>query len=156
MNILSLFGHAGHDHSLAYNYGSSSSTLSGEEVAGVMAAVMIFMLIAAAIVYIITSLSLASIFKKAGVESWKAWVPVYNAWVMLELGGQKGYWAILLLIPVVNIVASIFVLIAMYHVGLKLGKPGEFVLLAIFLPLVWYVWLAVDKSTWHGAKPKKV
>jgi hypothetical protein len=38
--------------------------------------------------------------------------------------------------------------IAQYRIGLKLGKPGAFVLLAIFLPLVWYVWLACDDSKW--------
>ena len=39
----------------------------------------------------------------------------------------------------------------MYKIGLKLGKEGAFVLLAIFLPIVWLIWLAVDKSTWKGA-----
>jgi hypothetical protein len=39
--------------------------------------------------------------------------------------------------------------IAMYHIGKKLGKDGVFVLLAIFLPIVWLIWLAVDKSKWN-------
>ena len=41
--------------------------------------------------------------------------------------------------------------IAMYNIGLKLGKEGIFVLLAIFLSPVWLTWLAVDKSVWNDA-----
>jgi len=105
----------------------------------------------ALIAYVVGSFLLSRIFKKAGVEPWKAWVPVYNNWVLLELGGQQGFWVILMFVPVVNFVALIFYIIAMYNIGLKLGKSGAFVLLAIFLPLVWLIWLAFDSSKWQGA-----
>lgn len=114
---------------------------------------ILFMLFICLAAYVINAILLARIFKKAGVEQWKAWVPVYNMWVLLELGDQKGFWAVLMLVPIVNIVSAVFMYIAMYRIGLKFGKDGAFVLLAIFLPLVWYVWLAVDKSTWNGTKP---
>lgn len=46
--------------------------------------------------------------------------------------------------------------IAQYHIGIKLGKSGAFVVLAIFLPLVWIIWLAVDKSVWNDeASPSR-
>jgi len=111
----------------------------------------IFILIGTIIGYILNAFLLSRIFKKAGVEPWKAWVPIYNSWVMLELGEQKGWWAVLLLVPFVNFVALVFLIIAEYNIGLKLGKEGVFVLLAIFLPIVWLAWLAFDKSTWKGA-----
>ena len=104
------------------------------------------------IAYAITAIFLSMIFKKAGVPAWKAWIPVYNSWTLLQLGGQNGIWAVLALIPVVNIVSAVFMYIAMYHIGKKLGKSDTFVLLAIFLPLVWLIWLALDSSTWKGAK----
>lgn len=91
------------------------------------------------------------IFKKAGTQPWAAWVPVYNNWKLLEIGGQHGFWAILSFIPIVNIVAAVYVIIAMYNIGLKLGKGGAFVVLALFLPIVWLIWLAVDGSTWNDA-----
>lgn len=118
---------------------------------GILIFAIIVGLIIAAIAYVVMALLLSKIFKKAGVGEWKAWVPVYNSWILLELGGQKGYWAILALIPIVNIVAAIFMYIAMYNIGLNFGKDGAFVLLAIFLPLVWFIWLAVDKSVWKGS-----
>src|SRR5690349_20513957 len=160
MNFLSILGQA-----MEYDYGqyeTSYETLNGAGgassadatvAAAAMIGIIIFALIGALIGYVINSFLLGRIFKKAGVEQWKAWVPIYNAWVMFELGGQKGWMALLLLVPVVNIVAVIFYYIASYHIGLKLGKEGVFVLLAIFLPIVWLAWLAFDKSTWNGAVP---
>lgn len=154
MSILSLFGQASSYDSSTYDYGSSgsysSTNISPEAAAGIAAATLLFILVTAAVAYVVTALCLGRIFKKAGVEQWKAWVPVYNSWVMLELGDQQGFWAVLALIPIVNIVAGIFMIIAMYHIGLKLGKPGAFVLLAIFLTPVWLIWLAVDNSKWQG------
>lgn len=117
--------------------------------------VMLFALVFGIAIYVIFALLMGRIFKKAGIESWKAWVPVYNNWVLLELGGQQGFWAVLALIPVVNIVAAVFMYIAMYNIGLKLGKDGAFVLLAIFVPVVWLIWLAVDSSTWKGKPAQK-
>lgn len=102
--------------------------------------------------YVICAFLLARIFKKAGVPQWAAWVPIYNVWKMLELGGQQGFWSIFLLIPFANLVATIFMCIASYHIGKKLGKEDWFVLLAIFLPVVWLIWLAFDDSEWPAPK----
>jgi len=101
------------------------------------------------------ALLLSRIFKKAGIEGWKAWVPVYNSWTLLEMGDQPGFWAVMAFVPVLNIAAIVFMIIAMYNIGLKFGKEGAFVLLAIFVPIAWYIWLAVDSSKWKGSVPKK-
>ena len=102
-------------------------------------------------IYVVMALCLMQIFKKAGVKPWIAWVPFYNHWKMLEIGGQQGFWAILAIIPFVNIVSAVFTYIAMYNIGLKLGKDGAYVLLAIFLPPVWFILMAIDKSPWNDA-----
>lgn len=103
--------------------------------------------------YVLFAWLTARIFKKAGLESWKGWVPVYNIWLTFKLGNQAGWWAVVMLIPFVQIIASIVFFIAQYHIGRKFGKPGAFVLLAIFLPLVWYAWLGFDDSKWQDAAP---
>lgn len=110
----------------------------------------------ALIAYILQAIFMGLVFKKAGQPMWKAWVPIYNSWTLLQLGGQNGIWAVLALIPIVNIVSAVFMYIAMYYIGKNLGKSDAFVLFAIFLPLVWLIWLAVDSSTWKGAKSQKV
>lgn len=116
-------------------------------LAGVIMITYLVILVAA---YAIGAFLLGRIFKKAGVEQWKAWVPFYNNWITYELGDQKGWISLLLLVPLANIVALVYYFIALYHIGLKLQKEGWFVLLAIFVPLVWFIWLAFDKSTWQG------
>ena len=122
----------------------------------------LFMLLFALAAYVVNSIFLAKIFKKAGEEGWKAWVPVYNLWVLLELGEQPG-WISLLLLPafipflgvLIALVPAVYSAIAAYKIGLKFGKEGVFVLLYIFLPLVWVIWLAVDsKAVWKGGDKK--
>lgn len=150
MNITMFLGQAAQ-----YYSDTHSGDVSNAVAAGIIAAVIFFGVLFAITTYAVTSFLMGRIFKKSGEKSWKAWVPVYNNWVLLELGDQKGYWSILLLIPIINIVAIVFMYIAYYNIGLKLGKDGAFVLFAIFLPLVWLIWLAVDGSTWKDKSAPK-
>jgi len=102
--------------------------------------------------YITNAIFTAKIFKKAGVPAWVAWVPVYRDWKILEIGGQYGWFFLLVLLPLVGSLFSVtMTYIAMYHIGKKLGKDGSFITLGIFLPIVWLAWLAVDKSTWNDS-----
>lgn len=116
----------------------------------IMLPVFFFILIVS---YVLFAWLTAQLFKKAGLEAWKGWVPVYNIWLTFKLGNQPGWWAIVSLIPLANLIAAIIFLVAQYRIGLKFGKPGAFVLLAIFLPLVWYAWLAFDDSQWQDGTP---
>ncbi len=159
MKLLSLFAQANDYYSNESLFNDSSyqtyatQTVDPAAATAAMVGFLVTVLIASLIGYVISAIFLGMIFKKAGVEPWKAWVPIYNMWILLELGDQKGYWAVLSLIPVVNIVAVVFLIMAEYRIGLKLQKEGWFVILAIFLSPVWLIWLAVDKSTWEGQKP---
>lgn len=130
-------------------FASTYNGLPSDEQIVLLITFLLIMSAIAIVGYIVSSIFLGLVFKKAHQKAWKAWVPVYNSWVTLELGGQRGFWAILLLIPLVNFVAAVFLYIAFYHIGLRLGKDPAFVLLAIFFPLIWVIWLAVDKSVWQ-------
>lgn len=142
------------DYSYDYMY-TTEPTADGVAAGLVLGGIFLFFaFLFALIAYVVGAWLLGRIFKKAGEPQWIAWVPVYNSWKLLELGGQQGFWAVLALIPFVNIIAAIFLYIAMYHVGKKLGKEDWFVLLAIFLPIVWLVWLAFDDSKWPKASAR--
>lgn len=145
MNILYTLAQSGLDTTYS-NGGTRIDNETALAIAGVLFLVSILTLV---IVYIITAIFLGKIFTKAGLAAWPAWVPIYNTWKLLEIGGQPGFWAPLGLITPINIVTTVFTYIAMYHVGKKLGKSGTFVLLGIFLPIVWVIWLGSDKSTWN-------
>lgn len=121
-------------------------------VAGAFLVIALIYLLFFVALYVVTAIFLGKIFKKANTPAWIAWVPVYNTWRILQLGGQQGWWALVAFIPLVNIASVVFMFIAMYHIGKKLGKDDMFILLAIFLPLVWVIWLGADKSTWDESK----
>ena len=131
------------------NYYTSGA--SDAETAAILGGLVVFYIIFGIAAYVFTAIFLGKIFKKAAIPSWISWVPIYNTWKILEIGGQKGFWAPLLLVPLVQYVSIVFLIIAQYNIGLKLGKSGAFVVLGIFLPVVWYVWLAVDKSVWNDS-----
>lgn len=144
MNILTTLAQA------EYDFNATGGTrLDDETTAAVAGAFFLVFFIALVVIYIITAIFLGKIFNKAGLASWPAWVPIYNTWKLLEIGGQPGFWAPLGIITPINIVTTVYTYIAMYHIGKKLGKSGNFVLLAIFLPVVWVIWLATDKSVWN-------
>jgi hypothetical protein len=145
MGILSTFAQRYYADDPSYY----SSYSGGDTVPTFIFAILFFFLFVG--IYIVTSLCLMRIFKKAGVESWIAWVPFYNNWKLLEIGGQQGFWAVLAIIPFVSIVSAVFMIIAFYNIGLKFGKDGIYVVLAIFIPIVWFIILALDKSVWNDA-----
>jgi len=132
---------------------TNTETISSAEgyaaIAAITAVSLGLIVFAGIIAYVVGAIFLSRVFKKAGVEGWIAWVPFYNSWKLLEIGGQQGFWAVLAIIPLVNYVSAVFTCISMYHIGKKLGKSGTFVLLGIFLPIVWVIWLGTDKSTWN-------
>lgn len=151
MGILSTLAQYDGYYDDSYYYTTTYS--SGDPAAAAAAAVIfgfLFFVFAVGF-YVLMAICLMRIFKKAGVKEWIAWVPFYNYWKMLEIGGQQGFWSVLAIIPFVNIVAAVFMYIAMYNIGLKLGKDGAYVLLAIFLSPVWFILMAVDKSPWNDA-----
>lgn len=95
-------------------------------------------------IYAFTSYLLGRIFAKAGEKPWKAWVPIYNTWMIFKLGGYSPW---MVFIPFVNVIVY---LAAHYKIGKNLGKSGWFLLLALFLYPVWLAWLALDNSAWTG------
>jgi hypothetical protein len=113
------------------------STYSGPVDAGASAAFVLIELLFFAIYYVYYSYALSRIFNKMGIESWKAWVPIYRSWVFLEAGGQAGFWAILSFIPVVNIAAVIFMIFAANNIGKGFHKDAGYTVLYFFLPFVW-------------------
>lgn len=133
-----------------YLYTAPMTTSTATD-SGAAAFFVVFTLVSFVIAYVIGAYLLSRIFKKAGIAEWKAWVPVYNTWMLFELGGYGGWWAIILMVPFVGLAAAVVLCLAYYRIGLGFGKPGAFVLLAIFFPIVWMIWLAFDSSVWQQA-----
>lgn len=74
------------------------------------------------VLYVYLAYSLQVIADKTNTEnSWFAWVPILNIYLMCKIAGKPGWWLILFFIPLVNIV--IFIIVGM-AIAQKRGKPG--------------------------------
>jgi hypothetical protein len=119
-----------------YDYGYSYAGAMGAIVAIYLGILLVTLLFLAAY-YVLMAIALSTFFKKVGVEGWIAWVPIYNHWKWLEVGGQPGWLSLLSLVPGGSYVTLVFLYIGMYRTGKAFGKDGSFVVLGIFLPFVW-------------------
>lgn len=106
------------------------------------ALVLIYWIIIIAM-YVLNGLAFMKLAKVAGRPEigWMAWVPICNAIQQLLLIKKSGWWVLMYLVPIANIVFSII-----WHIELlnAFGKHGAFVLFAIFLApvygILWIVW----------------
>src|SRR5687767_1325570 len=94
--------------------------------------VLIVYLISFLLVFL-PSFGLSKMFQKAGVASWKAFVPFYNTWVMQDLAKRPKHWVFWQLIPVVGwfITPGIFIEFVKLFGRFSLG---DHTLAALFAP----------------------
>jgi len=85
------------------------------------------------VLYVFTSFCMMKIADKLDIpNSWLAWIPIAQLWVMVRCAGKPGWWLILLLVPLVNIVIALIIL---FETPTRLGKSSLFGLLA-FIPIL--------------------
>lgn len=107
--------------------------------------------------YVWTALALSAVFRKAGEEGWKAWVPVLNVVILLQLGGLSGWLVLLALIPVAGALALWVVqVIACYRINLAFGHGAGMTVLAALLFPVWATVLGFGSARWLGAEGETV
>ena len=87
------------------------------------------------------------VFTKAGHPGWAAIVPIYNAYILLKIAGKPGWWLLLFLIPIVNLVISIIVGI---EVAKAFGRGAGFGLGLTFLGFIFYPILGFGSDTYKG------
>jgi len=100
--------------------------------------------------YIFLALVLASffglnkLFKKAGIDSWKAFIPIYNFYLLAKLLGKPWWWCLIMLVPGVNIMMySVFG----FNVARAFNKPSnEDLIFASFLPYIFFVKIGYDDT----------
>lgn len=87
------------------------------------------------------------IFTKAGQPGWAALIPIYNAYVLLNIVGRPIWWLLLMFVPIVNLIVA---LVLNVDLAKSFGKGtgfgiGLFILGFIFAPL-----LAFGDATYQG------
>ncbi len=90
--------------------------------------------------YVYMAIVLMLIAKKTGTSnSWMAWIPILNFYLMCKVAGKSGIWIILLLLPVVNIIA---IILLWAGISQRLGRPGWWGVLML-IPVVNFVIMGV-------------
>lgn len=94
--------------------------------------------------------SLWRVFAKAGESGWKALIPLYNVYILMQICGKPGWWFILLLIPVVGLAIN---LLAMLSLSEKFGRSPVFGVGLLLLPMIFFPLLAFGPSLYQHAVP---
>jgi len=97
--------------------------------------IMILIFIA---IFLFEIIAVWKVFAKAGRGGWECLIPIWSAYVLLKIAGKPGWWLLLLLIPLVNVVIGIMVLIDLAKAfGKGTGFGVGLALLAfIFYPIL--------------------
>jgi len=87
-------------------------------------------------------------FKKAGIEGWKALIPVYNTWLMVKKMDLKTYWFFFQLIPIAGQFVTIWI-------GIKFVEHfGRFHLIhhaaTVLVPFIYFPYLGFSKNERYG------
>ena len=130
---------------------STTTTIDTAQAVAMGIGILIAAAIITLLMYAIVAIFLGKLFKKAGIPAWQAWVPVLNNWKLFEIGGKPGFWAVLAIVPVLNIVSAIFGIIAMHNINLKLRYDAGMTVLAVLVPLVWFIIVGTSSHTWDDS-----
>src|SRR5258708_36164096 len=105
-------------------------------------------------ILLLPSVGLYKMFEKAGAPGWKAFIPFYNTWVMLELAERPKHWVFWQLIPVVGW----FIFMGIFVESVKAFGKFRFYehALAALLPVVYFPYIGFNpKDKFTGSGPVK-
>lgn len=122
---------------------------SAVDVSGVLFGVLFTLLITAGL-YIWIALALSAVFRKSGEEGWKAWVPILNSIVLLQLAGLSPWLVLLSFVPILNIAAVVVFAIAIYRITVAFGYGVGMTVLGILLFPVWASIIGWGSARWVG------
>jgi len=96
------------------------------------------------LILLLPAVGLYKMFEKAGVAGWKAFVPFYNTWIMVQLAQRRKHWVFWQLIPIVGwfITMGIFVEFVKTFGKFSLAQHA----MAALLPMVYFPSIGFDKN----------
>ena len=87
---------------------------------------------------------LSKLFLKSGIDSWKAFVPIYNFYLLAKLLNKPSWWSLIMIVPGVNI---IMYGVYGFNVARAFNKPSnQDLLFASILPYIFFVKLGYDDT----------
>ncbi len=98
------------------------------------------------IICLIIVVSMWKLFTKANKAGWKALIPFYNIYILIEIVSLPGSYLLLSLIPIVNIYAIFKILIGLAH---KFGHSTGYGIAMVFLSPILLPMLAFGSSIYE-------
>ncbi|GAA1780473.1 DUF5684 domain-containing protein [Agromyces lapidis] len=96
--------------------------------------------------YVWYAAMLAKVFVRFGQPAWSAWVPVYNEMQLFRIGRQQPWLALLMYVPLVQIVGLVFKVFALHRISTQSWRGVGTTVLGVLLPPVWATVLATGPS----------
>jgi hypothetical protein len=84
------------------------------------------------------------LYTKANKPGWAVLIPIYSTLVLLEIIRKPWWWLLLMLIPIVNIIYTIWAINLFVK---SFGKDEGYTVGVLLLPVVFYPLLAFSKNT---------
>jgi uncharacterized membrane protein YhaH (DUF805 family) len=116
---------------------NSAAQQGGSMIGGLVGLAILVFLVAA----------MWKVFTKAGKAGWLILIPIVNVYQLLKIAGRPGWWLILFLIPLVNLIISILVSM---DIAKSFGKGAGFGLGLAFLGPIFYPILGFGSATYKG------
>lgn len=93
-------------------------------------------------------------FRKAGIEPWKALIPFYNTWCIVEKCHIRKYWFWLQFIPIAGQFITIWITIIFVMNFKKVSVPDHAAV--VFFPFIYFPYLGFSKKEkWYGPETLK-
>ncbi|MCW3842483.1 DUF5684 domain-containing protein [Micromonospora yasonensis] len=109
------------------------------------------MIVGALVALVLLVVSIAAmwkVFTKAGQPGWAAIIPFYNYYVLVRIAGRPGWWFLLALIPIVNVVISLVVAIDLAR---SYGRSEVFGVVGLWLfSVIGFLILGFGSSRYQG------
>jgi len=96
---------------------------------------------------IVGLIAMWKVYTKAGKPGWAVLIPIYNLVVLLEIVGRPGWWLILMLIPLVNVIVAIMIA---FDLAYSFGKGNGFGLGLVFFNFIFLLILGFGSATYVG------
>lgn len=108
-----------------------------------LTSILIASLVVGFIIYLIISASYFKIFKKSGKEGYKAFIPIYNVYVLMQIVDMQGWMILLYFVPLVNLFAMALLSV---KVANTFNKGAGFAIGILFFPYIFYPLLALSQN----------
>lgn len=97
-------------------------------------------------IILVLVIAMWKVYTKAGKPGWTSIIPIYNIFVLIEIAGKPWWWFFLMLIPVVNIVVTVLLCMA---ISINFGKGTGFAIGLFLVPMIFYPILAFGSATYN-------